>query len=47
MWTVHAHYSTPIVGNVLWWDGKSDVDNAGIGVANRWFFEDRWAGGVG
>ena len=47
MWSVHAHYSRPIVGNVLWWDGKGDVENAGIGAANRWFFKDRWAFSVG
>jgi hypothetical protein len=47
MWSVHAQASDPIVGNFLWWDGKSDAPNAGIGVAHRWFLADRWAYSVG
>jgi len=47
MWTVHGEYSDPIVGNFLWWDGKSDAPNVGVGVAHRWFLQDRWAYSVG
>jgi hypothetical protein len=47
MWTVQGHYSKPILGNLLWWDGKGDAENVGVGVANRWFVQDRWAYGVG
>jgi len=47
MWTVRGFYSDPIVGHFLWWDGKGDVPNAGVGVAHRWFYKDRWAFSVG
>ncbi|MEM8885447.1 MAG: hypothetical protein AAGD14_15385, partial [Planctomycetota bacterium] len=46
-WSVQGHYSTPIVGDLLWWDAKGEAENAGIGVWNRWYLEDRWAIGIG
>jgi len=47
MWSVHVQHSDPIVGNVLWWDAKSDAPNVGVGVAYRRFIEDRWAFSLG
>ena len=46
MWSVEGFASNPVVGNVLWWDGKGDVENGGVGIANRWFVQDRWALGT-
>jgi len=47
-WSVRAVYGEPFDnGGFFGWNTAGDATNVGVGASNSWYFQDRWAGGIG